>query len=136
MCSLPRGFSMGNQLSDGEKVVVTVFVTLLAGGVGGLFFFGGAILDMKDALTEVKVSVAGLDERMSGMQEDVTGMQEDITGMQEDVTGMREDITNLQEEVATFRAEVSDRFDALEGWLSVIETVMETHHGPLPRPAN
>ena len=129
MCSLPRGFSMGNQLSDGEKVVVTVFVTLLAGGVGGLFFFGGAILDMKDALTEVKVSVAGLDERMSGMQEDVTGMQEDITGMQED-------ITDLQEEVATFRAEVSDRFDALEGRLSVIETVMETHHGPLPRPAN
>lgn len=120
---------MGNQLSDGEKVVVTVFVTLLAGGVGGLFFFGGAILDMKDALTEVKVSVAGLDERMSGMQEDVTGMQEDVTGMQED-------ITDLQEEVATFRAEVSDRFDALEGWLSVIETVMETHHGPLPRPAN
>ncbi len=129
MCSLPRGFSMGNQLSDGEKVVVTVFVTLLAGGVGGLFFFGGAILDMKDALTEVKVSVAGLDERMSGMQEDVTGMQEDVTGMQED-------ITDLQEEVATFRAEVSDRFDALEGRLSVIETVMETHHGPLPRPAN
>ena len=129
MCSLPRGFSMGNQLSDGEKVVVTVFVTLLAGGVGGLFFFGGAILDMKDALTEVKVSVAGLDERMSGMQADVTGMQEDITGMQED-------ITDLQEEVATFRAEVSDRFDALEGRLSVIETVMETHHGPLPRPAN
>ena len=129
MCSLPKGFSMGNQLSDGEKVVVTVFVTLLAGGVGGLFFFGGAILDMKDALTEVKVSVAGLDERMSGMQADVTGMQEDITGMQED-------ITDLQEEVATFRAEVSDRFDALEGRLSVIETVMETHHGPLPRPAN
>ena len=129
MCSLPRGFSMGNQLSDGEKVVVTVFVTLLAGGVGGLFFFGGAILDMKDALTEVKVSVAGLDERMSGMQEDITGMQEDITGMQEN-------ITDLQEEVATFRAEVSDRFDALEGRLSVIETVMETHHGPLPRPAN
>ena len=129
MCSLPKGFSMGNQLSDGEKVVVTVFVTLLAGGVGGLFFFGGAILDMKDALTEVKVSVAGLDERMSGMQEDITGMQEDITGMQED-------ITDLQEEVATFRAEVSDRFDALEGRLSVIETVMETHHGPLPRPAN
>ena len=129
MCSLPRGFSMGNQLSDGEKVVVTVFVTLLAGGVGGLFFFGGAILEMKDALTEVKVSVAGLDERMSGMQEDITGMQEDITGMQED-------ITDLQEEVATFRAEVSDRFDALEGRLSVIETVMETHHGPLPRPTN
>ncbi len=34
------------------------------------------------------------------------------------------------------RAEASDRLDAVEGRLSVIEVVMEAHHGPLPRPAN
>ena len=34
------------------------------------------------------------------------------------------------------RAEVSDRFDAVEGGLSVIKAVLEAHHGPLPRPTN
>ena len=48
---------MGNRLTDGEKVVVSVFVAVLAGCVAGLFFVGGAILDMKDAITDVKVSL-------------------------------------------------------------------------------
>ena len=106
---------MGNRLTDGEKVVVSVFVAVLAGCVAGLFFVGGAIVDMKDAITEVKVS---------------------LVEIRRDVADTQQDIADLREDLDLFRAEVSERFDAIEGRLSMIETVIETHHGSLPRPAN
>lgn len=88
---------MGNQLSDGEKVVVSVFIGVLAGGVAGLFFFGGAILEMKDAITDLTVSVAGVKGRVGGIEARISDMQGDISDM--------------QQEIVTFRAEVADRFD-------------------------
>ena len=106
---------MGNQLSDGEKVVVTVFVALLAAGVAGLFFFGNAILEMKDA---------------------ISGLQLSMAEMQRDIGDLQEDATALQEEMVSFRAEVSERFDVIEGRLSAMEMTIETHHGSSPRPAN
>lgn len=99
---------MGNRLTDGEKVVVSVFVAVLAGCVAGLFFVGGAIVDMKDAITDVKVSLVEV-------QRDIADLREDLDG---------------------FRAEVSDRFDGIEARLSAVETAIETHHGSLSRPAN
>ena len=99
---------MGNRLTDGEKVVVSVFVAVLAGCVAGLFFVGGAILDMKDAITDVTVSLVEV----------------------------RRDIADLQEDLDGFRLEVSEGFDAIEARLSAVETAIETHHGSLPRPAN
>ena len=120
---------MGNQLSDGEKVVVTVFVAVLAGGVAGLFFFGRAMLDMQQAIGDLNVSVAGL-------QRDVTDLREDIADLQEDVADLQEDVADLQEEMVAFRAEVSERFDAMELRLSAVENAIETHHGPLAGPAS
>ena len=99
---------MGNRLTDGEKVVVSVFVAVLAGCVAGLFFVGGAILDMKDAITDIKVSLVE----------------------------MQRDIADLRDDLDSFRAEVSERFDGIEARLSAVETAIETHHGSLPRPAN
>lgn len=113
---------MGNQLSDGEKVVVTVFVAVLAGGVAGLFFFGRAMLDMQQAIGDLNVSVAGL--------------QRDVTDLREDIADLQEDVADLQEEMVAFRAEVSERFDAMELRLSAVENAIETHHGPLAGPAS
>ncbi|MDE2881792.1 MAG: hypothetical protein OXP70_08070 [Acidobacteriota bacterium] len=112
---LPWRFSMGNRLTDGEKVVVSVFVAVLAGCVAGLFFVGGAILDMKDAITDVKVS---------------------LVEMQRDIGDLQEDVADLREDLDSFRAEVSERFDALEGRMSAVEAAIEAHHGNPPRPAN
>ena len=113
---------MGNRLSDGEKVVVSVFVAVFAGGVAGLFFFGTAIFEMKDAISGLQVSVAEL--------------RRDIGDLQEDVSTLQEDVATLQEDMISFRAEVSERFDALEGRLSRVEAAIETHHGSLSGPAN
>ena len=113
---------MGSQVSDANKVVVSVFVAVLAGCVAGLFFVGGAILDMKDAITEVKVSLVEV--------------QHDIADLQADVADVKQDIAGIQEGLVNFRAEVSERFDAVEGRLSRVEAAIETHHGSLSGPAN
>lgn len=120
---------MGNRLTDGEKVVVSVFVTLFAGGVGGLYFFGTAILEMKDAISELQVSVAEL-------RRDIGDLQEDVTTLQEDVATLQEDVATLQEDMVLFRAEVSGRLDALEGRRSALGVASEAPHGALPRSAN
>ena len=79
---------MGNRLTDGEKVVVSVFLVVLAGCASGLFFVGGAILDMKDAMTAVNESL--LESR-------------------QDITDMRRHIADMREALNGFGAEVSQR---------------------------
>ena len=99
---------MGKRLTDGEKVVVSVFGVMLAGCVSGLFFVGGAILDIKDSITEVKVTLVG-------MQRDIADLREDVDGLREDVDGLRE--------------EMSER-------MSAVEEAIETHHGSRAQPSN
>ena len=112
---------MGNHLSVGERILVALLMAVVAVGAGGFFFLSGAVLELKDALPDLRVDVT-LWSTGWGTGSSVTDTQEGLTG--------------LYEEVATCRAEVSQRFDAVDGGLSVIEAVVEAHHGPLPRLAN
>ena len=56
------------------------------------------------------------------------------------VLGIQKDLGHLGTELAEFRTEVSarlnaaeNRLDRIEGRLGRLETLIEAHHGPLPR---
>ena len=49
---------MGNRLSPGEKVVVTVFMAVLAAATAGLVFLGTATLGMASDIGELRAEFA------------------------------------------------------------------------------
>ena len=98
---LPWRVSLGSQLSD-EKVVVSVFLVLLAGCIAGFFFVGGAILDMKDEITEVNEALIEVRRNIADIRQDIAEMQHDIAEMRQDIAGMRGALHG-------FGAEVSER---------------------------
>lgn len=92
---------MSNQLSDGEKAVITVFVAVLAAATAGMVFFGYAMLSVVEDIGELKAEVV-----------------------------------QIKGELSQFRGEVAARFDEVDERLSRLETLIETYHGPAPRPAD
>lgn len=57
-------------------------------------------------------------------------------GVTRDIGDLRAEVVQLQGEVTQFRVDVSARFDTVEERLTRLETLIETHHGPTPRPAD
>ncbi len=77
---------MGNRLTDGEKVVVSAFLVVLAGCAAGLFFVGGAILDMRDAMTVVNESLLESRHDIADMRRHVADMREALNGFGAEVS--------------------------------------------------
>ena len=59
-----------------------------------------------------------------------------ILGLQRDIGHLRTDFVEFRVEVSARLDRVEDRLDRLEARMSGIETVIQTHHGPLLPPAN
>ena len=84
---LPWRFSMGNRLTDGEKVVVSGLPRRARRmRCRPLFFVGGAILDMRDAMTEVNESLLESRHDVADMRRHVADMREALNGFGAEVS--------------------------------------------------
>lgn len=54
---------MSNQLSDGEKAVITVFVAVLAAATAGMVFFGYAMLGVTGDIGDLRPRSSNSRER-------------------------------------------------------------------------
>ena len=61
-----------------------------------------------------------------------------LVGMQRQIGNVRVEVGNLRaemhDEIGLLRAEMQDQFGKLSERVARIETVLQTHHGPLPGP--
>ena len=77
-------------LTPGEKVVVTVFVAVLAIGAGAVGFLAAAVFDMKDDIGELRGDIGELGGELRG------------------------EMGELRGEIGEFRAEMEARLTRLE----------------------
>lgn len=69
---------MSNQLSDGEKAVITVFVAVLAAATAGMVFFGYAMLGVTGDIGDLKAEVVQLKGEVTRFRVDVSSRFDDV----------------------------------------------------------
>ena len=128
-------------LGRADRVVVTMLAALLGSTIVGFVTIGGQLLGLQrqvgDLRTETREEITRLSGRVDNLSERVDNLAERVDHLTERVDHLTERVDNLTERVDHLTERVdnlSERVDSLSGRMTRVETVLQTHHGPLSGP--
>ena len=88
---------------------------------------GGQLLGLQRQVGDLRTETREEITRLSGRVDNLSGR---VDNLAERVDHLTERVDNLTERVDN----LSERVDSLSGRMTRVETVLQTHHGPLPGP--
>ena len=114
-------------LGRADRVVVTMLAALLGSTIVGFVAIGGQLLGLQRQVGDLRTETREEITRLSGRVDNLSGR---VDNLAERVDHLTERVDNLSERVDN----LSERVDSLSGRMTRVETVLQTHHGPLPGP--
>ena len=121
-------------LGRADRVVVTMLAALLGSTIVGFVTIGGQLLGLQrqvgDLRTETREEITRLSGRVDNLSGRVDNLAERVDHLTERVDHLTERVDNLTERVD----HLTERVDSLSGRMTRVETVLQTHHGPLSGP--
>ena len=114
-------------LGRADRVVVTMLAALLGSTIVGFVTIGGQLLGLQRQVGDLRTETREEITRLSGRVDNLSGR---VDNLAERVDHLTERVDNLTERVDN----LSERVDSLSGRMTRVETVLQTHHGPLSGP--